>query len=265
MESRPAGYAWHFPQDRKRKKTKQNKTTKKKTAGCDQFKLFFCIICTVWFHLYLWSMILWTCMCVHAWVSQLDDECAEGGGVSVTDSVVNWPLSLEPNLEQHSPKSLNLLLWPNTHTDTHAHVRTDIPSWVCAISDWQGLVWQRAISSLSCVLITASSLLLPGRSWRGFTRHLWHTHRFYMQAYTLVTYICYLCYLVSYWFHVFKNIYHSFSKFFWWQSSHYVLYKSVCTIDYVRMKDFPTIVLHFFSICKQLNWRYVCTEVALVC
>lgn len=59
-------------------------------------------------------------VCVHACVSQLDDGCADSGGVSVTDSVVNWPVPLEPNLEQHSPKSLNLLLRPNTHKHTHA-------------------------------------------------------------------------------------------------------------------------------------------------
>lgn len=99
---------------------------KKKNAGFRQFKLF---IFFFLHYLYCVGSFVLTfcgracvCVCVHACVSQLDDECADSGGVSVTDSVVNWPLSLEPNLEQHSPKSLNLLLGPNTHTHTCAHI-----------------------------------------------------------------------------------------------------------------------------------------------
>ena len=66
------------------------------------------------------------CVCVcAAYTSQLDDECADSGGVSVTDSVVNCPLSPESNLEQHSLKSLNLPLRPTpTHTHARAHAHT---------------------------------------------------------------------------------------------------------------------------------------------
>lgn len=37
-----------------------------------------------------------------AYMSELDDEYADSGGVSVTDSVVNCPMSPGSNLEQHS-------------------------------------------------------------------------------------------------------------------------------------------------------------------
>lgn len=67
------------------------------------------------------------CVCIHMRVLpiQLDDECADSRKVSVTDSVVNCPMSPESNLEHHSLKSLNL---PLRLTPTHTHTHTTFPS-----------------------------------------------------------------------------------------------------------------------------------------
>lgn len=86
---------------------------------------FHCVSCVV-LSVLSFCVCVGVCGCVRAaCMSQLDDECADSGGVSVTDSVVNCPSSPESNLEQHSLKSLNLPLRPTpTHMHMHAHTRT---------------------------------------------------------------------------------------------------------------------------------------------
>lgn len=81
--------------------------------------LFLCVYCVVLSVLLIRDLCLCVCTCEHvlAYMSWLDDECADSRGVSVTVSVVNCPLSPESNLEQDSLNSLNLPLRPKpTHT-----------------------------------------------------------------------------------------------------------------------------------------------------
>ena len=197
-------------------------------------------------------MILCACMYVHTCVLQLDDECADSGRVSVTDcgqlALVSWaqPWAAFPK------ESQSALAVKHTHTHTHTCTRIFPGEYVPLVA---GRPWfdRERLAPLSCVLIRVSSLLLPGRSRRGFTRHLWHhththTHT-HTYAYTCRPMLCwnvFAIYLILAYFDLmYLKISPYLSKFSRWQSSHCVSYNLVCTIDYVRMKDLQTIILHF--------------------